>query len=129
MRRDAPLGLVAIGASAGGIEAFRQFFEKMPPDSGLAFVVVLHLPAGRKSMLPGILERWTGMSVAEARDVKGLYRKARRGEIKHFTGIDSPYEVPEHAEIRVETVRVAADAAADLIVQELGRRGVIGPVV
>jgi chemotaxis response regulator CheB len=68
MRRDVPLGLVAIGASAGGIEAFRQFFEKMPPDSGLAFVVVLHLPTGRKSMLPGILGRWTGMSVAEARD-------------------------------------------------------------
>jgi two-component system CheB/CheR fusion protein len=68
MRRDAPLGLVAIGASAGGIEAFRQFFEKMPPDSGLAFVVVLHLSAGRKSMLPGILARWTSMPVAEAHD-------------------------------------------------------------
>jgi two-component system, chemotaxis family, CheB/CheR fusion protein len=68
MRRDDPLGLVAIGASAGGIEAFRQFFEKMPPDSGLAFVVVLHLSAGRKSMLPGILARWTSMPVAEAHD-------------------------------------------------------------
>jgi two-component system, chemotaxis family, CheB/CheR fusion protein len=68
MTRDAPLGLVAIGASAGGIEAFRQFFAKMPPDSGLAFVVVLHLAAGRKSMLPEILARWTTMPVAEAYD-------------------------------------------------------------
>jgi two-component system CheB/CheR fusion protein len=62
------LSVVGIGASAGGIEAFHRFFEKMPPDSGLAFVVVLHLAAGRKSMLPEILGRWTGMQVTEARD-------------------------------------------------------------
>jgi len=59
---------VAIGASAGGIEAFRQFFSKMPPDSGLAFIVVLHLSAERKSMLPEILARWTTMPVTEAMD-------------------------------------------------------------
>jgi bifunctional enzyme CysN/CysC len=68
----------------------------------------------------------TPLSVAESRDPKGLYRKARRGEIKNFTGIDSPYEVPEHAEVRVETARLSADVAADLIVRELARRGVIG---
>jgi bifunctional enzyme CysN/CysC len=68
----------------------------------------------------------TPLSVAEARDPKGLYRKARRGEIKNFTGIDSPYEVPENAEVRVETARLSADVAADLIVRELARRGVIG---
>jgi bifunctional enzyme CysN/CysC len=67
----------------------------------------------------------TPLNVAEQRDSKGLYKKARRGELKHFTGIDSPYEVPEHAEIRVETVQLAPDAAADLIVLELARRGVI----
>jgi two-component system CheB/CheR fusion protein len=60
--------VIGIGASAGGIEAFRRFFEKMPPDSGLAFVVVLHLAADRKSMLPEILARWTRMPVSEARD-------------------------------------------------------------
>lgn len=65
---EAPLGVIGIGASAGGIEAFRQFFAKMPPDNGLAFVVVLHLAAGRKSMLPDILSRWTSMKVTEARD-------------------------------------------------------------
>ena len=65
---DAPLCVVGIGASAGGIDAFHRFFEKMPSDSGLAFVVVLHLAAGRKSMLPEILARWTAMKVTEAQD-------------------------------------------------------------
>jgi bifunctional enzyme CysN/CysC len=71
----------------------------------------------------------TPLAVAEQRDSKGLYKKARRGELKNFTGIDSPYELPEQAEIRVETTRLAADAAADLIVRELGRRRLIGTVV
>jgi bifunctional enzyme CysN/CysC len=70
----------------------------------------------------------TPLSVAETRDPKGLYRKARRGEIKNFTGIDSPYEVPENAEIQVETARLSADVAADLIIRELARRGVIASV-
>ncbi|HZI83906.1 MAG TPA: adenylyl-sulfate kinase, partial [Casimicrobiaceae bacterium] len=65
------------------------------------------------------------LAVAEERDPKGLYKKARRGELVHFTGIDSPYEVPEQAEIRVETAQLAAEAAADLILHELQRRGVI----
>jgi chemotaxis response regulator CheB len=63
-----PLGVVGIGASAGGIEAFRLFFEKMPADRGLAFVAVLHRVPGRKSMLADILSRWTDMPVIEARD-------------------------------------------------------------
>jgi two-component system CheB/CheR fusion protein len=65
---NAPLSVIGIGASAGGIEAFHHFFDKMPPDSGFAFVVVLHLAAGRRSMLPEILARWTTMTVTEARD-------------------------------------------------------------
>jgi two-component system CheB/CheR fusion protein len=64
----APVSVVGIGASAGGIDAFHRFFNKMPPDSGMAFVVVLHLAADRKSMLPEILARWTAMPVTEARD-------------------------------------------------------------
>ena len=60
--------VVAIGASAGGIEAFRLFFEAMPADSGIGFVVVLHLPADRKSMLSEIIARWTKMPVTEAAD-------------------------------------------------------------
>lgn len=58
--------IVGIGASAGGLDAFRSFFESMPPDSGMAFVVILHLPADRKSLLPEILARWTSMRVVQA---------------------------------------------------------------
>ena len=64
--REDRLSIVGIGASAGGIEAFRGFFENMPADSGLAFVVVLHLPADRESILPEILGHWTSMRVLEA---------------------------------------------------------------
>ena len=53
---------------------------------------------------------------AEKRDVKGLYKKARHGELKHFTGIDSPYEAPEHAEIRIDTTATSPEQAAELIV-------------
>ena len=55
------------------------------------------------------------LSVAEARDVKGLYAKARRGELKNFTGIDSPYEPPEDCEIRIDTSAMSAEQAADMI--------------
>jgi bifunctional enzyme CysN/CysC len=61
----------------------------------------------------------TPLAEAEKRDVKGLYAKARAGELKNFTGIDSPYEPPEHAEIHVDTTAMTADEAADLIVEKL----------
>ena len=60
--------VVGIGASAGGLDAFHGFFENMPATSGMAFVVVLHLPANRRSMLPEIIRRWTEMPVIEADD-------------------------------------------------------------
>jgi bifunctional enzyme CysN/CysC len=56
------------------------------------------------------------LAVAEARDVKGLYAKARAGQLANFTGIDSPYEIPEQAEIVIDTTRVSAVEAAELIV-------------
>jgi bifunctional enzyme CysN/CysC len=68
------------------------------------------------------------LAVAEERDPKGLYRKARRGELKNFTGIDSPYEAPEHAEIRVDTSATTADGAAEQIIDFLEARGFIGSV-
>ena len=61
----------------------------------------------------------TPLEVAEARDVKGLYAKARRGELPNFTGIDSPYEAPEHPEVKVGTVDLSAEQAAELVVQHL----------
>ncbi len=60
--------IVGIGASAGGLEAFHAFFDHMPADCNMAFIVVLHLPADRKSMLPEILSRWTAMPVKEGID-------------------------------------------------------------
>ena len=64
----------------------------------------------------------TPLAVAEQRDVKGLYKKARAGELKNFTGIDSPYEAPENPEIRIDTTAMTPEQAADLIVRELEAR-------
>src|SRR5689334_8336329 len=63
------------------------------------------------------------VETAEKRDPKGLYKKARAGEIKGFTGIDDPYEVPETAEIVVDTERLLADEAARNIVEYLDQHG------
>jgi bifunctional enzyme CysN/CysC len=65
------------------------------------------------------------LSVVEARDPKGLYRKARRGELKNFTGIDSPYEPPESPELRVDTQALGVDDAAEMILALLRGRGVL----
>jgi bifunctional enzyme CysN/CysC len=67
----------------------------------------------------------TPLAQAEARDVKGLYKKARRGELKNFTGIDSPYEPPESPEIRIDTTKVSPEQAADQIIATLRERKVI----
>ena len=61
----------------------------------------------------------TPLEVAEARDVKGLYKKAREGKLKNFTGIDSPYEAPENPEIRVNTVEMTPEEAADYIISKI----------
>jgi bifunctional enzyme CysN/CysC len=61
----------------------------------------------------------TPLNVAEGRDVKGLYKKARAGQLKNFTGIDSPYEAPEAAEIVVNTVALSAEEAASHIVDAI----------
>jgi len=98
--------IVGIGASAGGIEAFKGFFENMPPDSGMAFVVILHLPADRKSLLPEILGRWTRMPIVEANDgcavepntvylpPSGIVVTLRDGRLyPHRAALDEPREL------------------------------------
>ena len=65
----------------------------------------------------------TPLEVCEQRDPKGLYEKARAGEIKNFTGYDSPYEEPELAELRIDTVALTAEQAADEIIEFLKQRG------
>ena len=63
----------------------------------------------------------TPLAVAEARDVKGLYLRARRGELRHFTGIDSPYEAPSQPELRLHTVGLTPAASTELLLQTLQR--------
>ena len=112
---------------ADRVENIRRIGEvaKLMTDAGLIVLTAFISPFRaerrmvREMSLPGeFIEIFveTPLEVAERRDVKGLYKKARAGELKHFTGIDSPYEPPEHPEIRVNTVQTSADQAADEIV-------------
>lgn len=61
----------------------------------------------------------TQLKVTERCEVKGLYAKARSGQLKNFTGIDSPYEAPENAEMRIDTTQMTPEEAADLIIARL----------
>ncbi len=65
----------------------------------------------------------TKLAEAEKRDVKGLYAKARRGELKNFTGISSPYEAPENPELRIDKSGLSPEDAANEIVKYLDRAG------
>jgi bifunctional enzyme CysN/CysC len=67
----------------------------------------------------------TPLCVAEQRDPKGLYKKARRGELKNFTGIDSPYEAPEQPDIRIDTTELTPSDAAEAIIREMLRRRIL----
>jgi bifunctional enzyme CysN/CysC len=64
----------------------------------------------------------TSLAVAEARDVKGLYAKARRGELANFTGVDSPYEAPVRPDIRIDTTVTGVEEAAKQILEHLRLR-------
>jgi bifunctional enzyme CysN/CysC len=68
----------------------------------------------------------TPLAVAEQRDAKGLYKKARRGELKNFTGIDSPYEPPEQPELHIDTTTQSAEDAAEQVLQRLRQLGILG---
>src|SRR5688500_15613018 len=115
---------------ADRIENIRRVGEvaKLMADAGLIVLTAFISPfrAERelvRSMLPAgeFVEIFvdTPLAVAESRDVKGLYKKARAGELKNFTGIDSPYERPEHPEIRIDTTTTTPEDAAEQIVQRL----------
>jgi two-component system, chemotaxis family, CheB/CheR fusion protein len=72
IRRRPPSLVVGIGASAGGLAAFRSFFDHMPPETGMAFVLVQHLDPSHKSMLVELLKPHTAMPVVEAQDQAAL---------------------------------------------------------
>jgi adenylylsulfate kinase-like enzyme len=71
----------------------------------------------------------TPLDVCEQRDTKGMYGAARRGEIKNFTGIDDPYESPQHPEISLETVAASPETNARLIEDYLAARGFVKSAV
>lgn len=115
---------------ADRIENIRRVGEvaKLMTDGGLIVITAFISPfqADRemvRSMLPEgeFIEVFidTPLKVAEARDVKGLYKKARSGELKNFTGIDSPYEAPRNPEVRIDTTVLSPEDAATLIVDTL----------
>ncbi len=115
---------------ADRIENIRRVGEvaKLMADAGLivltAFISPFRVERDMvRAMLPDaeFIEIFvdTPLEVAEARDVKGLYKKARSGALKNFTGIDSPYEPPLNPEIRVNTVEMTATEAAEYIVRQI----------
>ena len=104
-RLMADAGLIVLTAFISPFRAERHMVRRMLPE-GEFFEIFIDTP----------------LAEAEKRDAKGLYAKARAGELKNFTGIDSPYEAPEHAEIRIDTTKMSADQAAEAIVEELMKR-------
>lgn len=95
-------GLIVLTAFISPFRAERQMVRDMLPEGEFVEIFVD-----------------TPLAVAEERDVKGLYKKARKGELKNFTGIDSPYEEPENPDIRVNTTQMTATEAAKHIVDWL----------
>ena len=102
---------------------------KLMVDAGLIVIVAFISPfraeraMARALFEPGeFIEAFVDapLEECERRDPKGLYRKARRGELKDFTGIDSPYEPPEAAELRLDTARLAAEEAVERILDAMG---------
>jgi len=104
-RLMADAGLIVLTAFISPFRAERHMVRRMVPE-GEFFEIFVDTP----------------LADAEQRDVKGLYAKARAGELKNFTGIDSPYEAPEAPEMRIDTTQMSAEEAAERIVEALLRR-------
>jgi bifunctional enzyme CysN/CysC len=121
---------------AARVENIRRVAEvaKLMTDAGLIAIVAFISPfQSEREMARSLVEDGefievfvdAPLAVAEQRDPKGLYAKARRGEITNFTGIDSPYEPPDHPEIRLDTSSLTPEQAADIVVAELEGRGLL----
>ena len=117
-------------ADADRVENIRRVGEvaRLMTDAGLIVITAFISPFRaerdmvRKMIAPGEffeIHIDTPLADAEKRDVKGLYMKARSGQLKNFTGIDSPYEAPNSPEIHIDTTRLTAEQAAELIVRHL----------
>ncbi len=115
---------------ADRVENIRRVGEvaKLMTDAGLIVITAFISPFRaeremvRQMMAPGEFFEVhvdTPLRVAEQRDVKGLYAKARAGELANFTGIDSPYEAPNNAELVIDTTKMSPDEAAELVIKRL----------
>jgi len=103
-------GCITITAFISPYRADRDLARKLHEDAGLPFLeVVTEVP----------------LEVAESRDPKGLYKKARAGEIKGFTGIDDPYELPENPEITLRTDLLSVPQSVEKMIGELRERGIL----
>jgi bifunctional enzyme CysN/CysC len=121
---------------ADRVENIRRVAEvaRLMADAGLIVLVSFISPfRAERRMARALLEEGeffevfvdTPLEVAESRDPKGLYKKARRGELKNFTGVDSPYEAPASPEIHVDTTRLQPEEAAEHIFRHLSTKGVL----
>lgn len=121
---------------ADRVENIRRIAEvaKLMVDSGQIVLVSFISPfRSERRMARELVERGeffeifidTPIHIAEERDPKGLYKKMRRGELKNFTGIDSPYEVPENAEIRIDTTKQIPEQAVEQIINYLTQVGAL----
>jgi adenylylsulfate kinase len=105
-----------------GLLAMTSFISPYRKDRDAARA--LHVAAG----LPFIeVHVATPIGTCETRDPKGLYKKARAGELKNFTGIDDPYEPPLHAEVTLDATTVSPQAGAELLLAYLESRGLVKP--
>ncbi|MCK9284198.1 MAG: sulfate adenylyltransferase subunit CysN [Rhodocyclaceae bacterium] len=122
---------------ADRVENIRRVGEvcKLMADAGLIVITAFISPfTAERDMARSLLAEGefievhvdTPLEVAEQRDPKGLYKKARRGELKNFTGISSPYEAPENPEIRIDTTRLTIEGATDVVIGMLQQRGFLG---
>ena len=122
------------------IENIRRIGEvaKLFVESGLVVTASFISPfRAERDMVRGLVDKSefievfvdAPLEVAESRDPKGLYKKARAGQIRNFTGIDSPYEPPLDPELRLDTSSSAADALADQVIAYLRAQGVVGSTV
>jgi bifunctional enzyme CysN/CysC len=121
---------------ADRVENIRRVAEvaRLMADAGLIVITAFISPfrserALARSRMDGIafveVHVDTPLAVAEQRDPKGLYAKARRGELPNFTGIDSPYEAPESPELSIDTSAEPVDAAAQRVLEWLRAQGIV----
>jgi adenylylsulfate kinase len=103
-------GVITLSSFVSPYRSDRDCVRQLHEDAGMAFIeVFVHVP----------------LDIAEDRDPKGLYKKARAGEIKNFTGIDDPYEAPNNPEVVLNTHEMSLEEEVELLIDLLRQRGVL----